>query len=234
MIRVSVVLGLSMLVGAGVGMAQSGTGLNALTVAERAEGWQLLFDGRTTDGWRGYQRDTMPSGWQVVDGALTRVARGGDIITREAFSDFELSIDWNVEPGGNSGVFYRASEETKYIYHVAPELQVVDDDRHPDGVSPLTSSGSAYGLYAAPRGVVKPAGEWNTARIMVRGNRVEHWLNGTRVVEYELGGTDWASRVANSKFAQWPKYGTVADGHIGLQDHGGRVAYRNIKIRRLP
>jgi len=233
-IRVLTVLGLAVLFDPVVGMAQSGSGDNVLTEAEHAEGWRLLFDGHTTEGWRGYRSDVMPAGWQVVDGALTRVGRGGDIITKERFSDFELSIDWKVEPGGNSGVFYRASEETRVIYQVAPEMQVVDDERHPDGASPLTSAGANYGLYPAPRGVVKPAGEWNTARIVVRGSAVEHWLNGTRVVEYELGSADWTDRVANSKFAQWPKYGTIAEGHIGLQDHGDRVAFRNIKIRTLP
>jgi hypothetical protein len=233
-IRVLAVVGLALLLEPGVGMAQSASAINVLTEADRAEGWRLLFDGQTTEGWRGYRSDVMPSGWQVVDGALTRVDRGGDIITRGTYSNFELSIDWRIEPGGNSGVFYRASEETRAIYHVAPEMQVVDDTRHPDGASPLTSSGANYGLYPAPRGVVRPAGEWNTARVVVRGNSVEHWLNGTRVVAYELGSADWTQRVADSKFSQWPKYGTVAEGHIGLQDHGDRVAFRNIKIRRLP
>jgi len=110
-------------------------------------------------------------------------------------------------------------------------MQVLDDARHKDGQSRLTSAGSAYGLYAAPAGVVKPAGEWNAVRIVVRGNHVEHWLNGTKVVEYELGSPDWKAKVEASKFKQWPGYGRAASGHIALQDHGDRVAYRDIKVR---
>ncbi len=206
---------------------------NVLTDAEREAGWRLLFDGRSLDGWRGYNMDALPGGWAVEDGALTRVGRGGDIITEEQFSDFELSLEWKLEEGGNSGVFYRAVEGQEWIYHGAPELQVLDDANHVDGQDPRTSAGSNYGLHPAPRGVVRPAGEWNTSRVVVRGSHVEHWLNGTRIVEYELGSPDWAELVANSKFAQWPAYGQAERGHIGLQDHGDPVWFRNLKIREL-
>ncbi len=208
--------------------------LNTLTPAERAAGWRLLFDGKTTVGWRGFKLDAMPAGWQVVDGALTRVARGGDVVTREQFRDFELSLEWNVAPGGNSGIFYRASEDDEAIYWTAPEMQVLDDGKHPDGQSRLTAAGANYGLHAAPAGVVKPAGEWNQVRIVVKGNRVEHWLNDVKVVEYELASPDWEAKVQASKFAPHLRYGRNAEGYIGLQDHGDRVAYRNIKIRVLP
>jgi hypothetical protein len=209
-------------------------GMNTLTQAERAAGWRLLFDGRTTDGWRGYHMDSMPSGWSVVDGALTRVGESSDIITRDQFDNFELSLEWNVEPGGNSGILYRVTEEYDYSYKSGPEMQVLDDGGHPDGESRLTAAGSDYGLYPSPAGVVKPAGEWNQVRILVNGNHVEHWLNGVKVVEYELGGADWAARVKASKFAEWPNYGLAKTGHVALQEHGHRVAYRNIKIRVLP
>lgn len=205
-----------------------------LSEGERAAGWRLLFDGVTTRGWRGYGRSDMPSGWAAVDGALTRVSQSDDIITVDQFANFELALDWKVAPGGNSGIFYRAIEGPEKIYHSAPEMQVLDDDRHPDGRSPLTSAGAVYGLYPAPRGVAKPAGEWNAARILVNGNHVEHWLNGVKVAEYELGSPDWKSRVANSKFAEWPPYGKATRGHIGLQEHGGWVAFRRIRIRVLP
>jgi hypothetical protein len=208
--------------------------MNTLTAEEQAAGWSLLFDGKTTDGWRGYMREAMPDGWRVVDGALTRVARGGDIITTVTFANFELAFDFLVEPGGNSGVFYRAIEGPRFIYYAAPEYQVLDDAVHADGRSELTSTGSNYALHAAPRGVVRPAGEWNAGRIVVDGNRVEHWLNGRRIIEYELGSADWLARVAASKFAEWPEYGRAAQGHIGIQDHGSRVAFRNIRIRVLP
>lgn len=204
---------------------------NTLTEAERAGGWRLLFDGESLEGWRGYNRPDRPAGWEAVDGTLARTGPGGDIITEEPFEDFELAVEWRLEPGGNSGIFYRAAEGEEWIYHSAPEYQVLDDDGHPDGQSPLTSAGSNYGLHPAPRGVVRPVGEWNEARIVVEGDRVEHWLNGTRVVEYELGSPDWEERVADSKFSQWPAYGQADRGHIGLQDHGDPVWYRNIKIR---
>ena len=170
----------------------------------------------------------------MVEGALTRVASGGDIVTSDRFRNFELALEWQVSEGGNSGIFYRAADGAQAIYWSAPEMQVLDDARHPDGKSPLTSAGSAYGLYPAPRGVVKPAGEWNRVRLVVNGNHVEHWLNGVKVVEYELGSADWAERVARSKFTEWPEYGKAAEGRIGLQDHGDRVAYRSVKIRVLP
>jgi len=207
---------------------------NTLTPAERAAGWRLLFDGKTTTGWRGWKMDTLPSGWQVVDGALTRVRRAADIITTEKFKNFELSLEWKIAPNGNSGIFYRASEDDDAIYWSAPEMQVLDDAGHPDGQSRLTAAGSDYGLYPSPAGVVQPAGQWNQVRLVVNGNHVEHWLNGVKVVEYELGSPDWEARVKASKFAPHPHYGRNPEGYIGLQEHDYWVAYRNIKIRVLP
>jgi len=207
---------------------------NALSPAEQAAGWRLLFDGRTTQGWHGFKKDSMPAGWQVVDGALTRVGPAGDIVTQDEFENFELSLEWNVAPGGNSGIFYHVADSGAAVYETGPEMQVLDDERHADGKSRLTSAGSAFALYPVPAGVVKPAGEWNTVRIVVRGSHVEHWLNGQKVVDYELGSADWEARVQASKFKQWKGYGRSTKGRIALQDHGDRVAYRNIKIRALP
>src|SRR5256885_3771342 len=172
---------------------------NTLSPAERAAGWRLLFDGKTTAGWRGFKMDSMPAGWQVVDGALTRAAAAGDIVTREQSRDFEPSLEWSVAPGGNSGIFYRASEDDEAIYWTAPEMQVLDDARHPDGKSRLTAAGSNFGLYPAPAGVVKPAGEWNRVRLVARGHHVEHWLNGVKVVAYELLSPDWRSEEHTSE-----------------------------------
>jgi hypothetical protein len=208
--------------------------VNTLTAEERAAGWQLLFDGSTLSGWRGYMRQDMPAGWQALDGALTRVARAGDIITMQKFRNFELVFDFNVAKGGNSGIFFRAVEGPEFIYYAAPEYQVLDDAEHRDGRSPLTSTGSNYAVHPAPAGVAKPAGEWNTGKIVVNGNRVEHWLNGQKIIEYEFESADWRERVAKSKFNEFPEYGKAVDGHIGIQDHGSRVAFRNIKIRVLP
>jgi len=207
---------------------------NTLTDAERADGWRLLFDGETLDGWRVFGREGMSDGWAAVDGTLSRVADGAmDIITTEQFADFELSLEWKVAECGNSGVFIRASEEVDRIFEGAPEMQVLDDACHVDGQNPLTSAGANYALHPAPRGVVHPAGEWNHARIRVQGNHVTHWLNGQEIVDYELGSDAWKALVAASKFAEWPEYGTFPTGHIGLQDHGDPVWYRNIKIREL-
>jgi hypothetical protein len=227
--RVASVIAISFL----VTEASAQASLNTLTDAEKAAGWRLLFDGKTTGGWRSYGADTMPPGWQVVDGSLTRVSRAADIITIEQFGDFELTLDWKVDAGGNSGLFYRAVEGLEWIYHGAPEYQILDDSGHRDGQNPLTSAGANYGLYAAPRGIVKPAGEWNTARVVAKGTHVEHWLNGQKTVDYEQGGAEWAKLVAEAKFKAWPKYGKAMKGHIGLQEHGGRVQFRNIKIREL-
>lgn len=162
-----------------------------------------------------------------------RVAGGGDIITTDQFEDFELSLEWKVGPGGNSGIFYRIVESAEETYHTGIEMQVLDDARHADGQSRLTSAGALYGLYPAPAGVVKPAGEWNSARIVHRGNHVEHWLNGRKIVDAEIWSADWNTRLAGSKFTQWPGFAKASRGHIGLQDHGDRVAFRNIKIREL-
>lgn len=213
--------------------AGSQEAMNTLTDAERAEGWRLLFDGTSLEQWRGYRMESMHDGWAARDGMLTRVGGGGDIITRDTFGDFELSLEWRVEEAGNSGVLYRGDESADYIYKTAPEMQVLDDAGHADGGDPLTSAGSVYGLYPAPRGLVRPAGEWNHARIVADGARVEHWLNGSLVAAYEQGSDEWNALVAGSKFVQWPEFGTLREGHIGLQDHGDPVWYRNIKIRPL-
>jgi uncharacterized protein YbdZ (MbtH family) len=204
---------------------------NTLTSEERAQGWKLLFDGKTTTGWRGFRQQNVPAGWQVVNGALTRTGRGGDLITIDQFGSFELALEWQIAEGGNSGIMFRVSEEGNATYHTGPELQVLDNHRHPDGKSPLTSAGSCYGLYAPSADVTRPVGSWNQVRLLVRGNYVEHWLNGTRVVQYELFSPEWETRVAESKFKQWPKFGRVPRGHLALQEHGARVAYRNIRIR---
>jgi uncharacterized protein len=196
--------------------------------------WRPLFDGKTTTGWRGYRSDRVPDGWQVVDGALTLVGKGGDIITTESFRDFELELEWKVPPGGNSGVFYRVDETAKLIWHHAHEMQVLDNEGHKDGITPATSAGSVYALYAPARDVSRPAGEWNQARVVARGAHVEHWLNGEKILEFEVGSPDWKARVEASKFRAHPGFGRAEAGPIGLQDHDDRVQFRNIRIRALP
>jgi hypothetical protein len=196
------------------------------------DGWRSLFDGKTTTGWRRYRQNAIPDGWQVVDGALTRAGKGGDIVTVGQFGDFELTLEWNVAPGANSGVFFRVTEgDDPIMWHGAPEVQIIDNARK--DLKPEQTSGSNYDLHAPSRDVTKPAGQWNTLRILVNGNHVEQWMNGTKIVEYELGSEDWRRRVQASKFNEYPHYGQARRGHIGLQDHGDRVAYRNIRIRDL-
>lgn len=185
--------------------------------------------------WRGFRKPDLPSGWQVVDGALTRVGPGGDIITRETYESFELTLDWKISPGGNSGIFFRVVEDSTLnaVYLTGPEMQILDNAGHPDGKTPNTSAASNFALHAPSRDVTKPVGEWNSVRLLVDGPHVEHWLNGVKVLEYEMWSDDWALRVQASKFKSMPLYGESAVGHIALQDHGDWVAFRNIRIRRI-
>jgi len=209
------------------------TALNTLTPEETREGFRLLFDGKSLDQWRIY-RGTDAGTWDIQEGTLHHgPGDGADLITKEQFGDFELRLDWKLAPGGNSGIFYRGTEEYDAIYWTAPEMQVLDDSAHADGRNRLTSAGSAYGLYAAPAGIVRPAGQWNSVRIVVRGRQVEHWMNGVKVVTYELQSPDWSAKVAASKFKEWPKYGLAPRGHIAVQVHGNDVWYRNVRILAL-
>lgn len=209
---------------------------NTLTAQEKAAGWKLLFDGKTTQGWRSYRKETFPEkGWVVEDGCLKKVAkvRGGDIITEAKFDDFELRWEWRVALGGNNGLKYLVSEERPG----APghEYQMVDDQRHPDaakGAKRVTAS--FYAVVPVPEDrPSKPAGEWNESRVTLKGNHVEHWLNGTKVLEYELGSDALKAAIAESKFKDAAGFGTKLRGHIMLTDHGDECWFRNIRIRDL-
>jgi hypothetical protein len=209
--------------------------LNELPPEEALQGFSLLFDGESLDAWRGFNRADVPGGWSAVDETLafTPGGEGGDLITREMYTDFDLRLEWKVGPSGNSGIFFGIIEGNERTYESGPEMQVLDNAGHRDGRNPLTSAGSNYGLHAPLEDVTRPVGEWNEARILREGNRVEHWLNGTKVVEYELGTDEWKAMVAETKFTEWPDYGLHHEGHIGIQDHGDPVHFRNIRIRRL-
>ena len=216
---------------------------NTLTAAEREGGWHLLFDGETTDGWRGYNAEHFPDrGWEVRDGSLIVMKSGteeeglgGDIVTTESFGSFELTIDFRVTPVANSGILYRVIEQPDSgMWQNAPEFQVLDDSAYVamgtmDMHTHLT--GDNYDLHASHVKASAPIGEWNTARIVVDGNHVEHWLNGQMTVEYELLSAEWEALVAKSKFGIYEQYGRAPSGPIGIQDHGHEVWYRNIKIR---
>lgn len=194
-------------------------------------GWKTLFDGKTLSGWRSFKTPTPPSGWQAVDGALAWQSQSGDIMTIEQYGDFELQLEWKLEKGGNSGVIYRVGADGPETWSTGPEMQLLDNGGHPDGKNPLTSAGSAYAVYAPSKDVTKPIGEWNAARLVAKGAHVEHWLNGVKIVDYELWSPDWKARVNASKFAPMPGYGRSKQGHIALQDHGDPVWYRNIRLR---
>lgn len=227
-ILASLALGLQ----AGQGPAPSAP--NTLSDAEKAEGWVLLFDGKdAAKELRGYRRPDMPKEWAVEDGALVLRGRGGDIVTKGQWSDFEFRVDWKVAPGGNSGIMWRVSEEFGAPWETGPEMQVLDDAMHADGKSRLTSAGACYALYPAPEGAVRPAGEWNTAVIRAIGPTVTYTLNGVRTAAFDMSSKDWKDRVAASKFASMKNFGSRSSGHVALQDHGDVVMFRNMKVRPL-
>ncbi|MCX6551472.1 MAG: DUF1080 domain-containing protein [Acidobacteria bacterium] len=207
--------------------------INTLTTSEMAAGWRLLFDGTTTAGWRGFRKPAMPAGWTVEDGTLTRTAEAGDIVTVDEFDNVELVFEWKIAPAGNSGVFVRATEDSTSVWHSAPEYQILDNAGHADGKKPETTAGSCYALYAPVKDVTRTPGEWNQSRIIVKGTHVEHWLNGTKLLEFEVGSPDWNARVEKSKFAPYPQFGKATKGRIAIQDHQSRVSYRNIKVKPL-
>lgn len=213
---------------------------NTLSSKEKSEGWTLLFDGQSTEKWRGYNKENFPEkGWVVEDGALTVVPGegGGDIITRKKYGDFILKLEWKVTKGANGGIFYRAIEQpTQPIYWSAPEVQVLDNKNHPDanrGENGNRKAGSLYDLIPAQPQNANPYGEWNSVKIVVDGSSVEHWQNGEKVVDYELWTNKWYKMLRDSKFQSHPEFGDAREGYIGLQDHGNRVSFRNIKIKEL-
>jgi len=193
--------------------------------------WQLLFDGETTQGWRGYKRDTIPNGWQAINGTLTRVSQAGDILTTGKYENFELSFEWRLESKGNSGVFFRVSEEGAVVWHSGPEFQLLHNAGHRDGNDPITSAGSNYAIHPPVADVTRPIGTWNTSRLIVNQGQVEHWMNGFHLLSYEINSPDWQERVNASKFVDLPLYGQTPSGHIGIQDHGDPVSFRNVMIR---
>jgi hypothetical protein len=205
--------------------------VNALTDAEKAEGWQLLFDGKTTDGWRNYGSDSIGGGWKVEDGALVRSAKGaGDIITTDKYGAFELVLEFKISKGGNSGLMYHVLEKKgSPPWHTGPEIQIQDNK---GGHDPQLA-GWLYQLYPADTDATKPVGEWNEMRVLISPKKCATYMNGVKYNEYVKGSADWDDRVAKSKFSKFKGFGKATDGHICLQDHGNLVSFRNIKIRKL-
>ncbi|MEH3102668.1 MAG: DUF1080 domain-containing protein [Sphingomonas phyllosphaerae] len=213
---------------------------NSLTPAERAQGWKLLFNGQDLSGWGAFGGGPAPSTWTVRDGTLLLTKADGkmsgtDLVTADLHGAFELTLDWKVEKGGNSGVLYlaRPVEGAPLLYQTGLEMQVLDDAGHSDGKIPTHRAGSLYDMTVPPAGVSKPAGTWNHARLLVQNGRIRQWLNGVPTADVSYGDDAWRQRVAGSKFAKMPHFGTYDSGVIGLQDHGEPVAFRNIKLRRI-
>tara|TARA_R110002049_G_scaffold188251_9_gene356641 strand:+ start:7318 stop:8043 length:726 start_codon:yes stop_codon:yes gene_type:complete len=206
---------------------------NALTPQEEASGWQLLFDGQTLAQWRSYGEDNVNSGWGIENGCLTRLGRGGELITRQQFGDFELKLDWRISDSGNSGIFIRGDESGSNMHHTGYEMQILDNAGHPDASIPSHRSGAYYDMIVPDHDTSKPVGYWNQVHIIARGPHIEFWLNGRKTAEFEQGSAEWQALYENSKFVERPAYGTLLKGHIGLQDHQDKVWFRNIRVLEL-
>jgi len=213
---------------------------NQLSAEEQAEGWRLLFDGRSLEGWQSLNKPEIAPGWVVTNGTLTilKNSKAGDLITRERFSNFDFRFEFRLTPGANSGVKYLVDPARAQGAHgIGPEYQVLDDARHPDaklGAAGTRTTAALYDVLPPSKDkVLRPPGEWNEGRIVVNGRHVEHWLNGVKVLEYERGSEAFRAAVAKSKFSKLPDFAEWPDGHLLLQDHNDEVSYRNLKIRRL-
>lgn len=197
--------------------------------------WVYLIQGNSAPLLRGWTHPGLPAGWSVRDGVLSKSGPVDDLVSTRTYRDFDLKLEWNIGKAGNSGIFYRATHQYDEVYWTGPEYQLLDDRNTEDGRHRTTAAGSVYALYPAPAGIVHPYGHWNEARIVVRGNHVTYWMNGRRIVDYDLGSPDWKKRVAASKFAAYPGYGRAPVGLIGIQgNHPGSVRIRNMRIRVLP
>ncbi len=216
---------------------------NTLTAKEKKDGWKLLFDGTTTKGWRKFKGDKIGAAWKVADGALYldasnkkdwQTGDGGDIVSEGVYENYELSIEWKIQPCGNSGIIFNVQEGNyDYAWFTGPEFQVLDNACHPDAKIIKHRAGDLYDLISCKTETVKPAGEWNLAVIKANKGKYSFWLNGTEVTSVDMNSPEWKTLIAGSKFKNMPDFGKFTKGHISLQDHGDQVWYRNIKIKEL-
>jgi hypothetical protein len=224
----------SVLLAAAIALLVSGAATaapNTLTPQEQAAGWTLLFNGKDLTGWRDFKAAAPDPGWHVADGAISPDPKTSkDLITKAEYGDFELSFEWKISKLGNSGVLYHVIEQGDETYYSGPEYQILDNAH---GERPPQQAASLFALYAPLVDATRPVGEWNEGRIVVDHNHVQHWLNGKKVVEYDLGSADFKARVAASKFKAWPQFASSPTGHIALQNPGDAVAFRDLKIRAL-
>lgn len=208
--------------------------VNALSAEEKAAGWELLFDGTSLNGWHTYLKENV-EGWKVEDGLLITEGGNGDIVTDEDFQNFELYFEWNISEMGNSGILFNIIEDEQYAatYVTAPEYQLIDDNNYPQKLTDKQKSGANYDIHPPKVFAAKAPGEFNESKLIVNNGHVEHWLNGEKVVEYQLWSDEWKAEMMASKFAKMEGYATAKKGKIGIQDHGNLIALRNIKIRKL-
>lgn len=212
---------------------------NSLSKNEKKQGWTMLFDGKTLDGWKGFNSDKMFGCWSAANGEMICRGEGGsetagDIITVQQYENFEMSLQWKITKAGNSGIFYHVLEGAQYhaAYETGPEYQLIDDEGWPGGLENWQQTGADYGMYPAKEGkLLKPVGEWNLSKIIYDKGHVEYWLNGMKVVEFQAYSPDWEKKKAASKWKDFPGYAISKKGHIGLQNHGSGVSFRNIKVR---
>ena len=206
---------------------------NTLSAEEKSAGWKLLFDGKSLSGWRGYKTET-PNGWSVQNGALVLEAgRKGDLVTQQQYGDFELSLDWKISEGGNSGIIYRAGLGDQAPARSGVEYQLLDNKRAKDNKVGTHHAGAIYDLVSPAKELTRPVGEWNEARVKIKGWKIEHWLNGTKVAEADLASPAGKAMIQGSKFKTWMRFASLDRGHIVLQDHGDVVSFRNVEIREL-
>ena len=207
---------------------------NTLTEAEIRDGWQLLFNGEDMDQWRNFKKPGLDERWVVEDGTMTLTRKGGgDILTKKSYTNFDLRLEWQIAAGGNSGIFILVDEEGRRIYSHAPEVQILDNEKHSDRKIDSHRSGSLYDLIASHPSSHRPAGEWNQVRILFRDRFLQVWQNDVATVTIDMNSSTWKTLVDESKFDNWKGFGEASSGHIGLQDHGDRVSFRNLKIREL-
>ncbi len=213
---------------------------NTLTAQEKKDGWKLLFDGKTTKGWHNYGKKDISPLWKVENGELIMGSKGAeDIVTDKEYENFEFQLEWKISEGGNSGIYYLVKEDPqkyKKGWNTGPEMQILDDNKHPDatkGKDGNHQAGALYDLIPAKNKQLKPVGEWNAVRLIINQGKVEHWLNGAKIVEYDLNSTEFAELVKTSKFNVYADFAKYRKGRIALQDHGDLVWFRNIKIKKL-